>query len=274
MLSTFHAERSHIAHQLIDFDANFAKHFGPQADMSSPAFFDTWKNAQGFTSGCGQQYLPSTLVVPDNDPPSFIDRAALEPLTPGKRLLPMTLTRHLDGWPVSSLDDMPANGQFYEVLFAGDISAEPRAGALRDAYARLTSSRSALSRYNRHMPTTDLSNNNINNDSAEDRDRGVGAWDFEDIHTSSPRNEGKIIDLFVVHTADHLRIDLRPEFETWKYRFYEDKDGVEHARHGVDAAADGQMVVALVRPDGIVGMVCTADEMLDRVPAYFEGFVK
>lgn len=45
------------------------------------------------------------------------------PLTPGKRLVPMQLIRHIDDWIVNILDDMPSNGRFHPVIFGGDLLA-------------------------------------------------------------------------------------------------------------------------------------------------------
>jgi len=112
----------------------------------------------------------------------------------------------------------------------------------------LTSPKSAITKYNGKPPKNE-------------------GWDFEDIYTPSEANRQKLIDVFVVHTAHHLDVELRPDFELWKYRFYEDVDGAQHKRLGIDPEG---ITVAIVRPDGMVGLVCSADEMGEKVPAYFD----
>ncbi|KAF2173007.1 hypothetical protein M409DRAFT_62643 [Zasmidium cellare ATCC 36951] len=239
LLETYHLERKHIAQQLIEFDIRFAKHF---AELSSPEFYDLWKQNQGFTSGLGQHYPPNALV--DEHIPADINELAVEPLTPGKRYLPNTaLIRHIDGWELTSLDVMPSNGEFHLVIFAGDISIEPRKAEFNSLYNTLTSSSSALTKLNGHQ------NNKSSSNTPE-----ANAWPWEDIHTNhdhSPQNT-KLANLFVIHTANHLHIELRPRYELWKYKFFEDREGWEHAQHGVDPK--GRMMAVVVRPDGIVGM--------------------
>ena len=249
LLETYDHERRHIAEQLIDFDHRFAKLFGSKGKANSPEFTRMWRENQGFTSGCGQLY-PQGLLVNGTGLADISD--VVEPLTPGKRFLPMQLVRHIDGWEVSSLSDMPANDRFVQVLFVGDISKEPRKTDFEDLYASMTSSTSPATVYNHGKDA-------------------LGAWGYEDIHHEEFGNVDKAIDVLAVHTADHLSIELRPQFEEWKYRFYEDKDGVEHRQHGVDP--DQGMVVALIRPDGIVGMISKADNMLEEQHSYLSAFL-
>ncbi|KAK4506922.1 hypothetical protein PRZ48_000655 [Zasmidium cellare] len=253
LLETYNLERKHIAQQLIEFDMRFAKHF---AELSSPEFYDIWKQNQGFTSGLGQHYPANALI--DDNIPAEIDHMAVEPLTPGKRYLPNTnLTRHIDGWELTSMDVMPANGEFHLVLFVGDISLEPRKTEFNSLYSTLTSPSSILTRLNGHP----------NPNTSPEKD----AWPWEDIHTSRdhPPSSDKLLNLFVIHTANHLHVELRPQYELWKYKFFEDREGFEHLRHGVDPK--GSMMAAIVRPDGIVGMVRTEDGKLDgEVKGYFE----
>lgn len=253
LLQTYDTERRHIANQLIEFDTKFAKLFGAQSSFESDEFEKTWKEAQGFTSELKQEYPQNPLVVPSSN-----NIEAESALIPGQRLAPMTLTRHLDGWSVNSLDTMPALGAFYEVIFAGDISREPRRSEFRKLYSFLTSPGSVLSKYNGQPPNKQ-------------------GWAPEDVFSSPPLPltevpNKKVMNLYVVHTANHLEIELRPDFELWKWNFFEDKGGIEHERHGVDP--NGPIRVAVVRPDHIVGLVRDGDENLGKeVHKYFEGFM-
>lgn len=255
LLEIYDQERKHISKQLIDFDQTFASLFGTQEKINSPEFHDTWKNSQGFTSGCGHHY-PANMLVQGQETPSFIAADAADPLTPGKRFCPINLIRHIDGWQVNSLDDMPANGNFYEIIFPGNISSEPRRSEFNKVYSFITSPNSAITKYNGTPPSSNVTG---------------PCWDFEDIYTPSEGNKGKIIDVFIIHTADHLSVELRPEFELWKYRFYEDKEAREYRKLGLDP---NKITVAIVRPDGVVGLLCTSDDMGKKVPEYFKGIME
>lgn len=253
LLQTYDTERRHIANQLIEFDTKFARLFGAQSSFDDGEFERTWKEAQGFTSELKQEYPQNPLVVR-----SFNDTKAECALIAGQRLAPMTLIRHIDGWSVNSLDTMPALGTFYEVIFAGDISHDPRRSEFRRLYSFLTSPGSVLSKYNGQPPDNQ-------------------GWVSEDVFSSPPLPlaevpNKKLMNLYVVHTGNHLEIELRPDFELWKWNFFEDKEGVEHEKHGVNP--NGPIRVAVVRPDHIVGLVRDGDENLGKeVHGYFESFM-
>jgi len=248
LLETYNFERKHIAEQLIDFDTKFAQMFASRKDLNAPEFHGLWEESHGFTSGCGHRY-PANMLV-DEKVTAPIDEKAVEPLTPGKRLLTMNLVRNIDGWIVDLLDDMPSNGRFHMLIFAGDILASK--GEFSELYQRLDSPSSILYRYST-LPGWEASK----------------VWDYEDVVTTSSQNGGKIVDLLVVHTSDHLQMDLLPQFKQWKYRFYEDENGKEHQRHGVRTEG---ITLALVRPDGMIGLVCGAGEVR-RIENWMDGFM-
>ncbi|KAK5951490.1 hypothetical protein OHC33_007546 [Knufia fluminis] len=257
LLETYNSERCHIANQLIDFDTKFAKLFGDQSALNSGDFEKTWKEAQGFTSGLAQEYPAGPLVVPL---PAGAASECPCPLIPGQRLAPMSLIRHIDRYHLTSLDTMASLGHFNEVVFAGDISREPRKSEFRRLYEFLTSPGSVLTKYNGLPP------------------EGQDGWLPDDIFSSPPLplssgENGKVMNLYVVHTASRFDVELRPDFELWKWNFFEDEGGREHRMHGVET--DGPIRVAIVRPDGIVGMVRDGDGGLGReVHRYFGGFMK
>ena len=252
LLQTYDTERKHIAHQLIEFDEKFAALFGDQSQIGSPEFLKTWKSAQGFTSGLDQEYPSNPALGSAND--AKIDSQAAKPLEVGKRFLPMEhLIRSIDGFSIGSLDTMPANGEFYEVLFAGDILSPNRKQKFKDLYTFLTSPSSALTTYNGPAPKDGWP---------------PQAIDFNSDHADNK----KVLNLYVVHTSSRLEMELRPAFEQWKWTFFEDQEGREHRRHGIDP--EGEMHVALVRPDGIVALVQRAEEhavLGKAVRGYFEG---
>lgn len=275
LLETYDTERKHIAHQLIDFDAKFASRFSDQSQIESPEFFNLWKEGQGFTSGLQHQYPPNPALSDAQG--AKINPSALEPLVPGKRLLPMSLTRHIDGMPVTTLDTMPANGEFHTVLFAGDISSPERQKAFHSLYAHLTSATSPLTTHNGLPPSPSrqsypwpASDAAMSSRPAAD---GPHSWPLSHIHFNADHDadSSKVLNLQVVHTADRFEVDLQPDFQLWKYNFYEDEEGKEHVRHGVDP--EGPMQLAVVRPDGFVAMVRSADgdgKVLEEVTKYLE----
>ena len=255
LLETYNTERGHIARQLIEFDTRFAELFGDSSKIDSPEFREMWQRNQGFTSGLDQQY-PSNPLVNDDVSNASISKEALVPITPGKRLLPMNLIRNIDGLSLSSLDTMPFNGELYLIVFAGDILHEPCKREFARLYGSIVAHDSPLTLYNGHPPQT------------FEYEKG---WSCQDNSTNSEHAplSNKLVNLYVVHTGDSLKVQLRPDFETWKYSFFCDPEGVEHRRHGVDPT--GSMQVALVRCDGIVSFVRTVDE---RLMEYLQTFLQ
>ena len=189
----------------------------------------------------------------------------------------MSLTRHIDGMPVTTLDTMPANGEYHTVLFAGDISSPERQKAFHSLYAHLTSATSPLTTHNGLPPSPSrqsypwpASDAAMSSRPAAD---GPHSWPLSHIHLNAdhPADSNKIINLQVIHTANRFEVDLQPDFTLWKYNFYEDEEGREHGRHGVDP--EGPMQLVVVRPDGFVAMVRSADgegKVLEEVRKYLE----
>ena len=105
VLETFEPERAHIAHQLIDFDTKFSHMFSGKIGSEGPSsqglthdeFLRVFSEGNGFSSGCGAHYLPSTIVKASVES----DFPAGDPLhghlTPGTRLLNVELRRFADG---------------------------------------------------------------------------------------------------------------------------------------------------------------------------------
>ena len=239
ILATYNAERLQIARELIGFDRKIANlYVKKEISDKNAEFHNEYYKAHGFTAGVGLQYSPNPLV--DHCVTTLINPDSLEPLTPGKRLLPPTLTRHIDGSTVNILDDMPSNGRFHLFIFAGNALGQSRLGPCA---TYLTSPSSILTRYS---PPFGKSPPNK-------------AWAFENIRRTSPQNAGRVVDLFLVHTDnyhDHDLAALPPPFPDWKYRVYADEGGTEHRDHGVDPDVGA---VALVRPDGYIGLVTDLD---------------
>lgn len=234
ILDTYNKERRQIAQELLDFDRKFSHLYSKKEFLDNNSqFHDVYDKAQGFTTGLGLRYDPNPLV--EHDVGVSINARSLEPLTPGKRLHTLTVTRHIDGIGVNMLDEMPSNGRFHLFIFAGNILSQDR----DKSFAKyLNSADSVLSRYS--LP--DLPD-----------------WAFENIRETNPNNRGRIVDLFFIHTDSHYDLDLAKmpaPLPSWKYRVYADKDAKEHENHGVDPNV-GAMV--LVRPDGYISLITSMD---------------
>ncbi|KAJ5642739.1 MonooxygenaseFAD-binding [Penicillium lividum] len=252
LLETYEQERLWVAQQLIEFDALFARQFGQKDKLESQNLRETWEMGHGFTSGCGYEYPSSLLVNPDVRTP--INNQAMEPLLPGKRLLPIDLIRHIDGNHVRLLDIMPSNGRFHLFIFAGNLLLSPTVQKLGNS---LNSPQSPMSLFN--LLPLEL----------------MERFHHEDITTDSvpSTNKSYVLDLFLIHSKNHLHIslgDLPAPFSTkWPMQIYSDIGGAAQNQLGVPEDS-GALVV--VRPDGYIGLVTGLDHLED-VTSYFDGFM-
>ena len=254
LLKTYQVERQHIAKQLVEFDEKFSHLFASRQNLEGSDFHDVYVQHKGFTSGCGHQYPAGPLT--DEHVDVNIAQDAAEPLTPGKRLLPIELTRHIDGLVVSSLDDMQSNGHFRIVVFAG---SRLQSGGLDKLATYLAGVHSPLNR------------NCISSDSSKDSAESSSSK-RQDFNSNLARDPGTIIDLFLIHTSSHMKVpinELPAPFPEWQATIYEDVDHKAHSELGVDADV-GALVV--VRPDGYVGLVTGLDGA-ERMGKYFGKFL-
>lgn len=249
LLATYNEERHLIAQQLVDFESKFSSLFGAKDRFEDPEFREVWAKGKGFTSGCGHQHAPGRLV--DGTVSVAIDQKAIELLTTGKKLLTMNLVTHPEGRLIDLADDLASFGRFHFFIFAGQaFESGPRATkVLQGLCENLAGRGSVLQKYG-----------NPKTSSTE--------WGFEDVRniSSNQANEGKVVDLFIVHTLDHSEVNTRDMSELlgrdWKHRIYEDTGGEEHRRHGVDPEKGA---LAIVRPD----LVCGIEEC-HRINTWFE----
>lgn len=108
VLQTYNTERKKIAEELLEFDRRFSHLFGKKEFLdNNEQFHDLYEKAHGFTTGLGIRYEHNVLI--DNNVDVPIDSTSIEPLTPGKRLYPPMVVRHIDGSAISILDEMPSN---------------------------------------------------------------------------------------------------------------------------------------------------------------------
>ncbi|GKZ27206.1 hypothetical protein AbraIFM66951_005111 [Aspergillus brasiliensis] len=252
LLETYEQERLWVAQQLIEFDALFARQFGQKDKLDSQNLRETWEIGHGFTSGLGYEYPPNLLVNRDVRTP--INPEAVEPLTPGKRLLPIDLIRHMDGNHVRMLDIMPSNGRFHLFIFAGNLLSAPALQKLGDA---LDSPQSPMSLFN--LLPLEL----------------MERFRHEDITNDSIpfTNKAYVLDIFLIHSQNHLDIqlgDVPAPFSTkWPMNVYSDFGGAAQSQLGVP---DDSGALVVVRPDGYIGLVTGLDNV-DDVTSYFDGFM-
>ena len=236
LLDTYKLERRHIANLVNTFDMKFANFYEQTEALGIAKFYVVNKQSQSLISGCGHRYPESLLTT--NVARTPINQAAVEPLTAGKRLHTMTLTRHVDGTTVDLFDEMPSNDRFHLCIFAGKLLSFALFQALSNY---LVSPDSPLSYFGK-------------NDSSE-----LQSYSYESTRSNKTKDAIRYLDLYLIHTSSHLDVELDQlpnPFPKWASRVYEDVRGVEHASHGV-AEMSGTM--ALVRPDGYISFVTNLD---------------
>ena len=254
LLKTYQTERQHIARQLVEFDKKYSHLFSSPQNLEGSGFHDVYMQNKGFVSGCGHQYPASPLT--DEHVDVKIAQDAAEPLTPGKRLLPIQLTRHVDGVLVSSLDVMPSSGHFRIVVFAG---SRLQSGGLDKLATYLAGKDSPLNR------------NSISSEPSKTSPES-SISKAQDINFNLANDLGTVIDLFLIHTSSHSKVpieELPAPFPDWQARIYEDVGHKAYSELGVDADV-GALVV--VRPDGYVGLVTGLDGA-ERIGKYFGKFL-
>lgn len=106
VLATFNSERLGIARMLIDFDTKFSSMFSGQIEPEGAAkgltheqFLKVFSDGSGFTSGCGIEYSPSTVVqdtTAQSSSPIIASNYLQGTLRPGRRLLDSVVRRYAD----------------------------------------------------------------------------------------------------------------------------------------------------------------------------------
>lgn len=234
LLDTYETERQYIADEVIKHTIKCTRYF-PQVEIDeSPGFLSLSRKSYDLMSGCGLRYLESPLVHYSVRSP--IDQAAMEPLTPGKRLHTMVLTRHIDGTVVDLLEEMPSTGRFHLVLFAGKSLKHATFQGLTNYLASSESPLSAI------VPDSPLSD---------------PASHHRKLSSANTRDSNQYLDIYLIHSSNHLEVELGQLsgiFDSSKV--FEDVEGVGHATHGVHEMGG---VMALVRPDGYITMVTDFD---------------
>ncbi|EED24195.1 conserved hypothetical protein [Talaromyces stipitatus ATCC 10500] len=194
LLQTYQQERLWVAKQLIESDAQFARQVGRKRNFKAKT-----------SAKHGNRGMDSQVVW----------RKAVEPLTPGRRLLPIDAVRHIDGNHAHLLDVMPSNGRFHLFIFAGNQLLPPM--MLGDS---LDSSQFPMSLFN--LRPLEL----------------MERFRHEDITTDPDSTTSKlyVLDLFLIHSIDHLSNPLEglpaPFSTKWSMRVYSDISGAAQNQLG------------------------------------------
>ena len=253
LLKTYQTERKHIARQLVDFDEKFAGLFASHKGLEGSDFHDCYMENKSFLTGLGHQYPSSVLT--DERVDVNIDSGVAERLTPGKRLLPVSVLRHLSGAKINLLDDLPSTAHFHIFVFAGRLPLTDKFGSLA---SYLDSEASPLTRFSpTSAPSIGATKTNIGT---------------KNVLYNPATRSGTIIDLYLIHTLSHKHTQVASfpsPFPFWQHTIYEDADGEAHKELGVDV---GTGALVIVRPDGYVGLVTGLDQT-ERLGGYFVKFM-
>ena len=220
LLATYKSERRAMLANALELDGHFDRVFALKpGDPSSHIGFASFEEASGYTSGCGLRYPPSKIV---REEVRTMVKETSEALVPGKRLVPLTLVRSIDGNHISSLEAMPPNSRFTILLFIGELLH----AAIFQGMARfLASIESPLTCFDSQM------------------------------NPSQSR-----VNLALVHTMSHFGVsisDLPQPFPQYPDSIFEDVEGKCHRIVGVSPQLGA---ICCVRPDGYLGMVSNLDD--------------
>ncbi|KAF2145427.1 uncharacterized protein K452DRAFT_243436 [Aplosporella prunicola CBS 121167] len=285
ILKTYESERRHIADNLLNFDAKYAKLFSsrqPSAGEVGAAnthdahpdesdFVKTFKESCEFTSGYGIAYKPNVLNwSPGDDADQNIQRhPATSPLflpyqrgthlRTGRILTPATVTRVVDANIVHLEQEIPLNGSFRIYIFGGLPHLTQRAIAnLATALAKPTSFLRAYAR--------------ADEPAVSPHERFNPHSRFATFATvlAAPRagiEIRKLLPPLLARYKDLVFADDVPDMRVPEAK------APAHAKMGLSQERGG---VVVVRPDGYVGCVVRLVEgsgTADALNEYFAAFV-
>lgn len=280
ILKSYESERKHIAENLLNFDAKYAKLFSskqPSSDVASKAqdsgnstkheeneFVKTFKESCEFTSGYGVAYQPNTLNWSTEIHPAksslFLKWKNGTELRTGRILIAATVTRVVDANVVHLEDQIPVNGAFRIYVFGGRTSA-----AQKSALASFAKHSLAPSSYLGAYLHADLSK-------VDYHERYLAHSPFFSFCTilASKRPDVNIagyLPELLARYADNCYAD-----DVWDKRVPDAKASA-HAKMGFSEEEGG---VVVVRPDGYVGCavkLVAGSGTVDALNEYFGAFV-
>jgi phenol 2-monooxygenase len=224
VLASYEAERRTLLVKALEFDSQLDQMFAMRTDDAAVIAglgFHSFEEASGYTSGCGARYPVSNLVKEEVRNPV---KKSVEPMTPGKRLLPAMLIRQLDGNEVDLLHLLDSTGRFTLVCFVGDIIFAPVVKGL-----------------SRFLVSPD-----------------------SPLHLGIAGNNDKspLLELLIIHTTHHTNFDISDLSDPWP-RFRENILEDQGARYHMDVGLNpGLGGLCLVRPDGYIALVTNLDNTM------------
>ncbi|KAL4772700.1 FAD binding domain-containing protein [Aspergillus nidulans var. acristatus] len=269
VLDTYHLERHTIAQQLIDFDRAFSSMFsgkigsddGIGQALTHEQFLEVFSTGNGFTSGCGIEYPANITVEKFTD--KFTRRNPIKGidylsgiLCPGRRLLNVKVKRFADGNRRDLHDDFLSTGRFRILVLTSSDLLDPTGTSAKTltALSKQTIPSFPASTIEQVVihPRLPTSNNDSTNGSS-----GTS--------TDTSKNNLYPYDTF---TWRDLPAALKERSEM---RFYSGcaLDDV-YAVYGV---AEDEGAIAVVRPDGYVGVVAALDDV-KAVEGYLGGVLR
>ncbi|KAL2214369.1 phenol hydroxylase-like protein [Sarocladium strictum] len=276
LLKTYESERKKVAEMLLDFDNRYAKLFSerpPAADEVEAAsknhgteeaendneFIKTFKETCELTSGYGYYYEGNELNwVPERKAVSpAINPKGLK-VRPGRLSINANVTRVADANVVHLEQEVPLNGSFRILIFAGNPAKTST--ALRDFNAGLKNKRSFFSAYLR---------DDINQVTHHEMHNPHSQWFTFCTIFAKARTDIEISrDLPDLLARYHMHVYADDQRDLQNL----DAKAQAHAKIGLSEEKGG---VVVVRPDGYLGMVASLEEgssTVDALNEYFSGF--
>ncbi|KAK4186705.1 putative monooxygenase [Podospora australis] len=247
LLETYVLERERTATELIDFDRGFTKLFNSkyrqENGVTAEHFAEQFVKAGRYTAGQAVQYDESPITVIAEE-----DKKVASNVTVGMRFPTAQVVRFCDAKAMQLVKGLPADGQWYVVVFAGDISQSA-------AKSRLGKAAQVLDQIAQRF-------------------------------TPADRDPDSVVDRVLVLAGDRKKVEQEeiPEFFTpvtgkWKIncltKVYADDEsynsghGHAYEAFGVDPA-EGAIVV--VRPDHYVAKVSKLSEV-EAIGDFFQKFL-
>jgi phenol 2-monooxygenase len=134
LIKTYVLEREQTAKELIEFDRGFTKLFNSkyreENRVTPQQVADQFVKAGRYTAGQAVQYDASTVTsVGDND------KKIASKVTVGMAFPSAQVVRFCDAKAMQLVKGLPANGQWYVVVFAGDVTQPEAAARLKKVCA-------------------------------------------------------------------------------------------------------------------------------------------
>ncbi|QDS71928.1 hypothetical protein FKW77_000650 [Venturia effusa] len=238
LLSTYQSERRKIAQDLIEFDATHAAAF---VNGDAKALADNFAVHVGFISGFGVKYAPNVVNLEEVSPRGI--------LRAGELVAPAKVTRYVDANPVNLELDIPLLGQFKTVFFVKDIHYSSRFLALVTEHISSLQSVMGRASLKAAKSYSEISIEAVESDEFIQPERYVGA---SRLFTFATVTEMK-------KSAFEIS-DLPPLLQKSRWSLYLDdlkdkKSGKSCTEKWVGGAAQVEVVVVNIRPDGYVGSV-------------------